>query len=288
MRDLNFGLKQLADRNRDGSYATQANRDRILSLVANQLYEAGFKKMTVHDLGGRHVNALVERWQREELAPGTIKNRMAALRWWAEKVGRASVVARDNDRYGIPERVFVTNESKAVALSASALAKVASPHVCLSLELQAVFGLRREEAIKIQVSYADRGDHLALKASWCKGGRARDVPITTPAQRELLNRVHAFAGRGSLVPADLKYVQQLKIYERQCTDAGLNKMHGLRHAYAQARYEVLTGWPAPAVGGPSAKDLTPEQKAIDQAARLTISAELGHEREQITAVYLGR
>jgi hypothetical protein len=27
---------------------------------------------------------------------------------------------------------------------------------------------------------------------------------------------------------------------------------------------------------------------VDREARLTISAELGHEREQITAVYLGR
>ena len=44
----------------------------------------------------------------------------------------------------------------------------------------------------------------------------------------------------------------------------------------------------PAAGGPSAKQLSPEQKAVDREARLTISRELGHEREQITAVYLGR
>jgi hypothetical protein len=37
-----------------------------------------------------------------------------------------------------------------------------------------------------------------------------------------------------------------------------------------------------------AKQLSPEQKRIDRDARLTISRELGHEREQITAVYLGR
>ena len=35
-------------------------------------------------------------------------------------------------------------------------------------------------------------------------------------------------------------------------------------------------------------ELTPGQKAADRAARLQISSELGHEREQITAVYLGR
>jgi len=53
-------------------------------------------------------------------------------------------------------------------------------------------------------------------------------------------------------------------------------------------YQDLTGWTAPVAGGPTANDLTPVQKALDRQARLTISRELGHEREQITAVYLGR
>ena len=34
--------------------------------------------------------------------------------------------------------------------------------------------------------------------------------------------------------------------------------------------------------------MTPEQRATDQAVRLAISAELGHGREEITVVYLGR
>ena len=50
----------------------------------------------------------------------------------------------------------------------------------------------------------------------------------------------------------------------------------------------LTGWKAPAAGGPTAKQLIADQKVIDRQARLAISRELGHEREQITAVYLGR
>ena len=65
-------------------------------------------------------------------------------------------------------------------------------------------------------------------------------------------------------------------------------MHGIRHYYAQARYEQLTSWACPARGGPTSKQLSAEQKAIDHAVRLTLSRELGHEREQIAAVYLGR
>ncbi|MGH8547464.1 MAG: hypothetical protein ACRERU_02445 [Methylococcales bacterium] len=65
-------------------------------------------------------------------------------------------------------------------------------------------------------------------------------------------------------------------------------MHGLRHAYAQRRYEELTGWKAPAAGGPATKHLTYDENAIDRQARLTISRELGHEREEITVVYCGK
>lgn len=288
VRDLNFGLKQLSERNKDGSFATRANRDRMLSLIAEQLWEEGFKKMTPQDLGGRHVNRLIERWQREGLAAGTVKNRMAALRWWAEKVGRDSVIHRDNDHYGIEQRRFVTNESKARELPADALAKVTNPYVRMSLELQREFGLRREEAIKFQPRFADRETSICLKASWTKGGKPREIPVLTASQREVLDRAHKLAGSSSLIPPDMKYIQQVKIYERQALDAGLNKMHGLRHCYAQRRYAELTGWPAPAVGGPTSKQLTSEQKVLDRGARLIISKELGHEREQITAVYLGR
>ena len=44
--------------------------------------------------------------QGEGLSIGTVKNRMAALRWWAQKVDRRNVIARSNDHYGIPERAF--------------------------------------------------------------------------------------------------------------------------------------------------------------------------------------
>jgi integrase len=132
------------------------------------------------------------------------------------------------------------------------------------------------------------GDHLMLKGSWPKGGRERSVPITTTEQRALLQLAHRLAGAGSLIPAHKTYIQQRHVYDGQCKAVGLSHMHGLRHGYAQERYEVLTGWKAPAAGGSSAKALTVIQRVRDAEARQVVSCELGHERVQITAVYLGR
>jgi hypothetical protein len=250
MDDLTHTLRVLCQRNRDGSHATQADRRGTLTLISRQLKAAGFRCMTAGSLKSKHVDALLNRWLAERLQAGTIKNRMAALRWWAEKIGRAGIIPADNDQLGIPRRVLVTNENKARCLNN--LERVTDPHVRMSLELQQQFGLRRRECIKFQPRYADRGDHIALKASWTKGGRPRTLLITSAEQRAVLDAAHRFVGAGSLIPAHKTSIQQRNTYDDQCKAAKLSKMHGLRHLYAQTRHEALTGFKAPAAGGPVA------------------------------------
>lgn len=287
MDDLVYELRQLCRRNRDGSHDTQAGRLGGLTLIGKQLRKLGFRQMHATSLKPKHVEALLNRWRAEGLSAGTQKNRMAFIRWWAEKVNKSGVVPPENAELAIPDRVFVTNENKARSLD-DRLSRITDVYVLMSLRLQALFGMRREESVKFRPSYADRGDHLAFKGSWTKGGRPRIVPINTPEQRALLDEAHRLAGAGSLIPAHKSYIQQRDTYDGQCKTAGLHRMHGLRHQYAQARYEALTGWKAPAAGGPSTKMLTSEQHLQDRHARQIISYELGHERLQVTAIYLGR
>ena len=288
MKDLNYQLKALCRNNRDGSHATREIRERLLSQMANQLLELGYRRLQPRSLKPKHVEALVSLWKDQGLGIGTLKNRLAVLRWWAAKVNRASVVARDNGAYGIGERQYVAQTSNAQDLDHERLARIDDPYLRLSLRLQAEFGLRREEAIKFTPRYAVRRDHIRLKASWTKGGRKRSVPITRDSQRALLEEIHQFVGGGALIPPDRNYVQQLRCYESQTKAAELKKLHGLRHGYAQRRYRELTGWPAPVAGGPTRKGLSPEQREIDDEARATISAELGHTRLAVTNAYLGR
>jgi site-specific recombinase XerC len=287
VQDLNHQLKKLYRRNRDGSFSTQDGRRHMLELMANQLQELGYRRMQSTSLKPKHVEALVARWREQGISTGTLKNRLSVLRWWAGKVNKSSVVAKDNSAYGIGTRTLVSNVSKAQTLDEAKLAKIDDQYVRMSVRLQAAFGLRREEAIKFSPSFAFRGNHIALKASWTKGGRPRTIPITNGYQYVLLNQVRELVQGGSLIPAHLNYIQQQHRYDRLTRKAGMRKLHGLRHDYAQRRYRELTGWNCPARGGVAAKALTPEQQAKDQEARLTISHELGHARAAITAVYIG-
>lgn len=288
MDNLRWELKQLSRSVREGSYATQAARAAALDQIARQLRENGFMHMRVTSLKPKHVEFLVHHWQTNGVTVGTIKNRLAHVRWWADKIGNPALVPKSNEKLGIESRSYVSEGGKQLVLDHSKLEDVQDDRVRLSLELQAAFGLRREESIKFQPSYAIRDGELHLKKSWTKGGRPRTVPIRTDIQRELLARVSKIAGNGSLIPPEKSYVQHLRVYERELRDVGISRAHGLRHAYAQVRYFELTGWRAPHAGGPQSADLTAEQKVADLAARLTISDELGHGREEITAVYLGR
>ncbi len=288
MKDLNYQLSKLCRDNRDGGFSTQATRSRILDLIANQLQKLGYRRMQPTSLKPKHVDALLAHWREQGISTGTLKNRLSALRWWAKKVNKPSIIAKDNIVYGIGTRKCVAEDSKALELDENKLAKISDPYIRLSIRLQAAFGLRREESIKFSPGYAIQDDHIKLKSSWTKGGRARTVPIRNDEQRKLLEEIKAFAKGGALIPTQLNYVQHLNRYQRQLRNAGMKKLHGLRHAYAQGRYEEMAGWKAPVAGGPTSKQLNPEQRALDHEARAMISNELGHARAEISVVYLGR
>ena len=115
---------------------------------------------------------MVADWFARGLAMGTMANLMAHLRWLADALGKGDIV-KPNASYGIVKEPAVDNVDRSRPLDPAKLALIRDGHVRMSLRLQDAFGLRREEAIKFQPRYADRGARIVLKASWCKGGRAR-------------------------------------------------------------------------------------------------------------------
>ncbi len=287
MKELHFDLMNLTRHSGEGSFSTKACRARGLQQLADELHALGFKLKAAKNLAPKHVDALVTSWKAAGIVDATIRNRLGWLRWWAEKAGKPGMIPADNARFGLAERSRF-NGDRAKRLDAETASRIDDTGVTLALKLEAAFGLRREEALKMRPVIADRGDRLMLQASWTKGGRYREIPITHPKQRELLNEVHAVVGDGSLIGPGRNYVQAVKNYENKTLRAGIRNAHGYRHAYAQWRYKTLTGWACPAAGGPTVDRMTAADAARDRAARLEISHELGHGRLDVTDTYLGR
>jgi hypothetical protein len=90
----------------------------------------------------------------------------------------------------------------------------------MSLCLQALFGLRRAESIKIIPKWADRGDRLVLKASWTKGGREREIPIRTPEQQQLVDQAKALAKGKSLRSEVPRHLEQDRVCLGQAAEVG--------------------------------------------------------------------
>lgn len=119
-------------------------------------------------------------------------NRLSAIRWLGTKIGKPNLGYDSNREFGLRGR-SPSGGSKAETLTVFVTRKVADPYIRVSLKLQAAFGLRRSEAMKIQPRWADRGDKLALKGSWTKGGRwpgrwstasAAGIPSTCSSTRD--------------------------------------------------------------------------------------------------------
>src|SRR5580765_8348590 len=165
MKQLLYELHQLCTHNRDGSYLTRDNRKDMLIQMGEQLLSLGYwrrggREKSVHDIGRRHANALVRLWKSQGISHDTIPNRLAALRWWAEKVNRASVMPRTNAEFGVAPRVRVAKVSKAIMIEDDCLAQVYDPYVRMSLALQRAYGLRRKESLMIRPWQADAGEYL--------------------------------------------------------------------------------------------------------------------------------
>lgn len=282
--NLAFDLKTLAFTKGDGSFTTRAQRHRGLQLMARELAQMGYKLPSAHSLKPKHIDALLARWQAAGISTGTLKNRMAWVRWWAGATRRGSVVPKMNAALEIPSRVgWKGNKAHVTTDKMQDLPE----WMQTALRLQMAFGLRVEESLKFSGGVADQGDHLALKASWCKGGRARVVPITHPRQRALLDELRNNGRAGAVMPLGVNYIQARKALEHATWGAGIRNMHGHRHWFAQWRYQTLTGAPSPAAGGRTYETMSKAERAADYRARLAISRELGHNRVEVTDTYLG-
>ena len=295
LRSAKFSINELVKQTKGYSFASQADMRHMLFRCIKDLHHLGFKIGHIKGLQPKHVYALVDLWKSQNKNTATIKNYMSKLRRVAILLDNHKLIKPNNDTYNIAKRTHIPTHNKAI--HNIDLSTCTDPYIRLSLEGQALFGLRREESMKFNLSEAwQDANTIKILPSWTKGGVGRVLRITNPQQRKWLEKIQKTVKPGeSLIPKHRSYKKNLTRYQAQCAQMRLNKLHGLRHAYAQKRYYELTkssdkhknGWHCPIAGGPPTKLLNTYQKAIDHRARQIISLELGHARSSIVKIYCG-
>lgn len=275
--------------------ATQADRWASFSAWAKEL---GVGRMERID--GEMVRAygreLADQVKAGDLAPATAQNYVSAVNsvMALATQGAWESISPTKD-CGIAHRSAVREDAPgaldrgAYDRAIEAVREQIGERAAAVVELARELGLRSKEAslLNARAALAEVQQRGAVTISGgTKGGRDRVVSITNDGQREALERASQAQGDGrTVMPADQSWkswregaLRDTRELVQASTGGGL---HDLRSAYACERYEQLTGHAAPCAGGEI------HDRAVDLAARLEISAELGHGRVDVTSEYLG-
>lgn len=294
------------------SRKTMADRSRFYFSFFVELRRETRFKVEPRQLRGRHVEVMVERWVKRGLSTATIHNYLSFLRTFAEWLGKAGMV-REPAFYVGPDsphahrhQVATTDKSwteKGIDIEAL-IERVAQTDMWVGLQLELChrFGLRPKEArhfrphdaerTRGQANPADAAAHPECKSfvrfeHGTKGGRARDVPVTTDAQSRLLARLRFLVPPGGYVGRPDKTAKQNQArFYYVIRRHGISKKdlgvvaHGLRHQLANDHFEEHAGVPSPVRGG----EVPPEVMAD---AGYRVARLLGHARERASRCYIG-
>jgi len=297
-RIVNHCNRKHARKDKDVSHNTREDRREFYFAFFAELRGTEVRmRVRPRNLGNRHVIFMTRRWLARGLAAGTIQLYLSYLRTFAEWIGHPGMVL-PADRYVADatrvRRSYAARVDKSWSahgvLPDTVIVEVAAfdPYVGCQLLMAQRFNLRVKEAVMCTPHLAEVDGQLDVKHG-TKGGRRRLVPIDTPEKRAALDMAKRCAAspQAHLGRPGRSLEQNLERFRYVMRKFGITHAalgitaHGLRHEYANDRYERFAGVASPVRGGSAIP------READRAARLRLAEELGHSREAITTAYIG-
>lgn len=278
-------LDKLARHNRQGSFRTKERYYEAMKRFCRFLAE-DFHLQKLANISGKHLTAYILKLQAENKSASTIKTDLAAIRFFHDKIANPKYrlptnaelsVDLERRQFGGTDRTWSSREFNLFLINCindghEDYAAIA----CLSYYA----GLRIHECFRLDTAMAEqalRENALTIKG---KGGKMRTVPINDTIRIEL-QKMLAVTPRGHKlfvpdnVPTDvaIKRFQQYlisirpKIQDENRTTHLTH--HGLRHSFAARSYQELI-----------------QQGISPLEASYRVSRLLGHERHDVTRIYL--
>ena len=278
-------LDRIFRHNRQGSFRTKKRYYEAVKRFCRFLADH-YHLQKLANISAKHLTAYVLYLQEQEKSASTIKTELAAIRFFHDKMERTKCRLPSNDelavelerrRFGQIDRTWSNREFNLFVVTCMAdghedYADIA----CLTWYA----GLRIHECFRIDTAIAEqalRENAVTIKG---KDGKIRTVPINESIRIEL-KKMLAVTKRGhKLFVADdelthnaIARLQQYIYQVRQhIQDEGSTRPmthHGLRHSFAARTYQALI-----------------DNGANPLNASLRVSQLLGHERPDVTNIYL--
>ncbi|MCT4535178.1 integrase domain-containing protein [Halodesulfovibrio sp.] len=290
-----------------GSRKTQYTNKAQAMRFAKLLFKLGYRPQHWKNITNKHVGVVVDEWKRQGKETSTIKAYVGSIRSLAKAYGNVSL-HKLNSAFGIGRRSTIPKRSRAVPykiyqevkdhlLAGSERHKRIGHQLIVMNEL----GLRPEEARKINPDIALLPDERIYVSAGTKGGRDRIIHDPTKEQVEAVKALAPYIGQyGNSIPDTTSEANWEKYVYKVVSTLGLSiaacgaSLHGLRHAFAHRRYHELTNLDAPCLHcNPETfrqaayDEHGPQWRKVHDRAVVILAHELGHNRGEVTASYLG-
>ena len=278
-------LDKVARHNRQGSFRTKERYYEAMKRFCRFL-AAHFRLQKLANINAKHLTAYVIQMQEDGKAASTIKTDLAAIRFFHDKMSQTKYRLPSNNELSVEleRRRFVGidrtwTQTEFNRMLGKALEADRYDYI-LALYLARYAGLRIHECFRIDTAAAAQAvKEMALTVKG-KGGKIRTIPINDCiciAMNEQLRRTSR--GHKLLVPDDLptdlaihrlqSFIAAHRVHIQETSSAHPLTFHGLRHTYAAETYQTLI-----------------DNGVRPLEASLQVSRLLGHERKDVTNIYL--
>jgi len=277
-----FVARDIAQYNNKGS-SIEAKIETVLNQLRENLDIKSLKKIDEQVIEA-YVATLKDRVETNELSKHTAETYVSALNRIIEYTNnflnkdlqtvKQSEFGLSRGSFQYVDRSVSKNTHEAfLSFLSSQNNDIKAQALTHSVELQREFGLRLRESLAIKqetIRDALRTNVLHLTGQdGTKNSRSRDIPVKTEKQIEALTSALNFQKENnlrSLIPQETlkqqySFAKNMQdSFNKSNSDSGYFHYHGERHAYAQ-------------------------QRISEGADRLTVSNELGHNRQEVTKIY---
>lgn len=249
LKKLEFQAVFVVGKLRRGSSLTRQDTFNCLARIGRTMQRYGLQ--SIKDIKPAHVKRYFAELRNGGMSAGRMANHASAMRLMCRMIGKPEVVP-SNRALGCNRTIENRTMNADVRLDINKAAEVRellSENNKIAYDMAREYGLRQKETLLSHKTVEHDGvTYLIVEGS--KGGRPRQVPITTQGQREVLARNEAYRSMhgGKLINENKSLKQGLKQLQNELAAAGASResdanMHTLRREWIIERCQAILAAP---------------------------------------------
>ena len=249
LKKLEFQAVFVVGKLRRGSSLTRQDTFNCLARIGRTMQRYGLQ--SIKDIKPAHVERYFAELRNGGMSAGRMANHASAMRLMCRMIGKSEVVP-SNNTLGCSRSVANRSKHADVRIDTEKAAKVReqlSDNNKIAYDMAREFGLRQKETLLSHKTIESNGTSY-LVVEGAKGGRPRQVPITTQAQCEVLARNEAYRSMhgGKLIDEDKSLKQGIKQLQNELAAAGADRssranIHTLRREWIIERCQQILAAP---------------------------------------------